>query len=93
MQYVGVGRIGVTQSVAFSATPGAVTNGVSIGVTKVRILVTADAFVTTDGTTPSATNGAYVPGLSPEYFTVTQGQKPAAVEVTASGTMYVNEIS
>lgn len=93
MQYYGTGRIGAAQNVAYTGTQGAVTTGVTTGISKVRVVVTTDAFVTTDGTTPSSTSGAYVPALSPEYFTVTAGQKPAAVQVSAGGTLYVTEIS
>lgn len=91
-QYIGTGRLGTAQNVAYTGTAGAVTNGVSTGVTKVRVLVTTDAFVTTDGTTPGPTSGAYIPALSAEYLTVTAGQKPAAVQVAAAGTLYVTEL-
>ena len=93
LQYVGTGRLGVTQNVAYTGTAGTVANGVNTGVYKVRVLTTTDAFVTTDGSTPSATNGAYVPALSPEYFTVTPGQKVSAVQVSGGGTLYVTEVS
>jgi hypothetical protein len=92
IQYTGVGRIGPAQNVAFTATAGTITNKIGSETYKVRVLVTSDAFVTTDGSTPSATNGAYVPALEPEYFAVTPGQKVSAVQVSAGGTLYVNEI-
>jgi hypothetical protein len=91
-QYIGTGRLGAAQDVSYTGTAGVVANGVSIGVTKVRVLVTTDAFVTTDGTTPSANSGAYIPALSPEYLTVTPGQHVSAVQVSASGTLYVTEL-
>lgn len=93
MAYIGVARIGRQQSVAYTASVGTVVNGVTAGVTKVRLLVTTDAFVTTDGSVPSSTNGAYLPAGSPEYFTVNPGEKPAAVQVSAGGTLYVTEMS
>lgn len=91
-QYIGTGRLGVAQSVAYTATAGTITNPLGSQTYKVRVLVTTDAFVTTDGTTPSATSGAYVPALSPEYLTVTPGQKVSAVQVAASGSLFVTEI-
>lgn len=91
MIYVGAARWGATQSVAFTATPGIVTNGVSAGVNRLRLLVTADAFVTTDGTVPSATNGTYVVAFQPEYVIVSSGQRPSAVEVSAAGTLFTSE--
>lgn len=93
MQYIGTGRFGVTQNVAYTGTAGTVANGATTGVTKLRLLVTTDAFVTTDGTTPSSSNGTYIPALLPEYVTVSYGQKPSAVQVSAGGTLYVTEIS
>lgn len=90
-QYIGTGRWGTTQNVAYTGSAGAIVTGVSSGVTKVRILTTTDAFVTTDGTVPTSSNAAYVVALSPEYVTVTPGQKPQAVQVSAAGTMYVTE--
>lgn len=91
-QYIGTGRIGPSGNAAFTGTAG--TYGpVSAQTYKVRVLVTTDAFVTTDGSTPSSTVGAYCPA-SPgvEYFTVTPGQTIRAVQVSAGGTMYVTEI-
>jgi hypothetical protein len=90
-QYIGTGRLGAAQNVAYTGTAGA-TGVLSSETYKVRVLVTTDAFVTTDGTTPSATSGAYVPALSPEYLTVTPGQIVKAVQVSAAGTLYTTEI-
>jgi len=90
-QYIGTGRIGTAQNVAYTGTAGAV-SAVSAETYKVRVVVSTDAFVTTDGTTPSATSGAYVVALSPEYFTVTPGQVVKAVQVASAGTLYVTEI-
>ena len=90
-QYIGTGRLGTAQNVAYTASAGTITNGVSSGVSKVRILTTTDAYVTTDGSTPSSTSGAYVVALNPEAFTVSPGQKPKAVQVSSGGTLYVTE--
>ena len=91
LQYIGTGRIGPSGNAAYTGTAG--TYGpVSAQTYKVRVLVTTDAFVTTDGSTPSATSGAYVPANSPEYFTVTPGQSVKAVQVSAGGTLYVTEL-
>lgn len=90
-QYIGTARFGIMQNAAYTGSAGTITNGVSNGVAKLRVVVTTDAFVTTDGTTPSATNGAYMVALNPEYVTVNPGQKPQAVQVASAGTMYVTE--
>lgn len=91
MQYVGTGRIGTAQNVAYTGTAGT-TSAIGSQSYRVRVLVTTDAFVTFDGSTPSATSGAYCPALSPEYFTVTSGQVVKAVQVSAGGTLYIAEI-
>jgi hypothetical protein len=90
-QYIGTGRWGTTQNVAYTGTAGTITNGVSDGVTKLRLLTTTDAFVTTDGSTPTSSNGTYMVAYSAEYVTVTPGQKPKAVQVSSGGTLYVTE--
>jgi hypothetical protein len=91
MQYIGTARLGIMQNVAYTGTAGVIANPIGAETYKVRVVVTTDAFVTTDGTTPSSTNGAYVPGLTAEYFTTTPGQKVSAVQVSAGGTLYVTE--
>lgn len=90
-QYIGTGRIGASGNAAYTGTAG--TYGpVSTETYKVRVLVSTDAYVTTDGSTPSATSGAYVVASSAEYFTVTPGQSVKAVQVTTGGTLYVSEM-
>jgi len=90
-QYIGTGRIGPAKNVAYTGTAGA-TSAIGSQTYKVRVVVTTDAFVTTDGSTPSATAGAYVSALMPEYFTTSPGQVVKAVQVSAPGTLYVTEI-
>lgn len=90
-QYIGTGRIGPSDNTkAYTGTAG--TYGpIGTETFKVRVLVTTDAYVTTDGTTPTSTNGAYVPALSPEVFTTTPGQSVKAIQVSAAGTLCVTE--
>lgn len=90
-QYIGTARWGLTQSIPYTTSVGTIPTGVSAGVYKVRVLTSTDAFVTADGTTPSATNGTYVPALTYEHITVTPGQHLAAIQVAAAGTLYTTE--
>lgn len=90
MQYFGTGRLGPVQSVAYTGTAGTITNVIGSQTYKVRVLVTTDAFITTDGST-ATTAGTYLPGLAAEYFTVSPGQKVSAIQVSANGTLYVTE--
>lgn len=91
VQYIGTGRIGPSGNAAYTGTAGSY-GPIGVQTYKARVVVTTDAFVTTDGTTPSSTNGAYVAALSPEYFTTTPGQSVKAVQVSAGGNLYVTEI-
>lgn len=91
-QYIGTGRIGPSQNIAYTGTPGTIASAIGSQTYNVRVLTTTDAFVVTDGSTPSSTNGAYVAALQAEYFTTTPGQKVAAVQVSAGGTLYVTEM-
>lgn len=90
-QYIGTARIGPSgNAIAYTGTAG--TYGpIGTETYKVRVLVTTDAYVTTDGSTPSSSAGAYVVGLSVEYFTVTPGQTIKAVQVSSGGTLNVTE--
>ncbi len=93
-QYIGTGRLGATQNVAYTGTAGTVTNGVSSGVTKVRVACTTDAFIAIgDGTVaPTSTTGAPMFAGQVEYFTVSPGQKVSAIQSTANGILYVTEL-
>lgn len=88
-QYIGTARWGTKRSTTYTGTAGTISNAVSAGVYKIRILVTTDAyvFVSDDGTAATSSNGAYVPGLAPEYVTVTPGQKVSAIQVASGGSV------
>jgi len=90
IQYVGTAYIGPSNNAAYTGTAGSV-GPVGAQTYKVRVVCTTDAFVTSDGSTPSATSGAYVVGLTPEYFTVRPNSTIKAVQVSSAGTLYVTE--
>lgn len=93
MQYTGTGRLETTQKVAYTGTAGTITNAVSSGIVKVRVVATSAAYIAI-GTNPTATaNDVYLPADAPEYFTCTQGQKVSAVQVASAGTLHVTEVS
>jgi hypothetical protein len=94
-QYFGTARIGKAQSVAYTGSVGTIPAGISGGVNRIRVLVTSDAMVTTDGSTPavSPANGAYIPALAAEYLTVNAGEQPKAIQVSAGGTLFITECS
>lgn len=90
--YWGVGRIGTHQSVSYSATAGTITNAVSNGVQKVRVVATTACYVTIGKSPTATTASAYLPADSPEYFTVAEGEKVSAVQLSSGGTLHVTEI-
>jgi hypothetical protein len=92
MAYFGTGRLGTHQSVAYTGTAGTITNAVGVGVNKVRVVVTSAAYVLI-GTAPTATTAAvYMPADSPEYFTISPGEKVSAIQVSGGGTLHVTQI-
>jgi hypothetical protein len=93
IQYVGTGRLGTTQSVAYSTTAGTIANPASSQTYKVRVVCTSDAFVRIDDNPTATASDALLPAGAPEYFTITPGMKVSAVQVASSGVMYVTEVS
>lgn len=95
MQYVGTGRQGKVQNIAYTGTAGVIAAGISVYVTKVRVLVTSDAWVLIGplGTLATVGTGMYVPAKAAEYFTCTSGQVVSAIQDTAGGTLNVTEVS
>lgn len=92
-QFIGTGRIGPTQNVAFTGTAATITNGISAGVYKIRVWCTTDAFVKVDSSPTATTGDMPISAGSPEYFSCTPGQKVSAIQQSASGTLYVTEMS
>ncbi len=89
-QYIGTARWGTVTNQTYTAAANTPIT-VGSGIYKVRILVTTDAYVRTDSVTATSSNGVYMPGLTPEYVTVTPGQTITAVQVTTGGSLQVTE--
>ena len=88
-------RIGVTQSVTFSLTSAVTTNALSKNTIIVRRVSTSDCFVKITTGTPTATPAdMFLPAGVPEYIGVNgfETMKVAAIQSTASGTLYVTEM-
>lgn len=86
-------RAGLHQKVAFTGTAGVTTNGVSVGVNVVRVVLTSAGYIAF-GAAPTATaNDIYLPANWPEYFNVTPGQKVSAVQDAAGGNLHVTEMT
>lgn len=93
MSYWGTGRLLGTQNVAYTGTAGTTSTTIGLGVQKVRVVCTTDAFVKITVSPTATTSDAYVVGLTPEYFSCAPGEKVSAVQVSAGGTLYVTEIA
>ena len=92
-QYWGTAQWGTTQTATYTGTAGTVTNAVSVGCYKVRIIVTTAAFVRAQDTTAASTVDVYMAAGIPEYVTVRPGMKISAVQVASNGSVYVTECS
>lgn len=82
---------GITQSKAYTGTAAAIDT--KLTTTKVRIWASTDCFVAF-GASPTATSSDMpITALQPEYFDITPGHKISAIRQSASGTLYVTEMS
>lgn len=91
-QYIGVGRLGTHQKVAFTGTAGTTTTAAAAGVQKVRVVVTSAAYIKIGKDPTATTSDPYMPANSPEYLTIKEGEKVSAVQVSAGGDLHVTEI-
>src|SRR5947209_6579101 len=88
-----VGRLSTSQNVAYTGTAGVITNAVGTETYIVRVVCTSDAFIKIDNSPTATTSDVFCPASTPEYFSITPGQKVSAVQWSASGTLYVTEIT
>ena len=93
MQYVGTGYPGTHQSAAYTATAGTITNAITSGTFKARVVVTSAAYIKIGKDVTATTSDVYMAADSPEYFSIRPGEKVSAVQVSGSGTLHVTEIS
>lgn len=97
MQYFGTGRLGTHQSVAYTGTAGTIGTAFGPGIQKARVVLTSAGYIkigqaATVVSTPAAATDVYMPADSPEYFTVKEGEKVSAIQVSSGGTLHVTEI-
>jgi len=92
-QYIGTGRLGAAQDVAYTATSAAST-AFGAQTYKIRVVATTDCRIRIgDGTPVAVTADSYLPALSEVCFTVTPGQKVAAIRVSTDGSLNVTELA
>ncbi|HEY2401277.1 MAG TPA: hypothetical protein VGI23_13050 [Steroidobacteraceae bacterium] len=88
-----VGRLSTTQSAAYTGTAATITNAVGTETYIVRVVCTSDAFIKIDNSPTATTSDVFCAASTPEYFSITPGQKVSAVQSSASGTLCVTEIT
>jgi hypothetical protein len=82
-----------TQTVSYTGTSAASTNPFGAGITVVRVICTTDAHIVFAGTPVATTGAPLIPAFTPEYFSVSPGEKIAAIQNLAAGTLYVTEMT
>lgn len=86
-------RPGATQSVAYTGTAGTISNAVGAQTYQVRVWCTSQAYIAFGASPTATTSDIPIPANTPEYFTITPGQKVSAVRDSTSGTLFVTEMS
>lgn len=84
--------LGTTQKVTTSGTT-AQSSAFGTSTTLIRVIATQDCFIVT-GTSPTAVADgtcALLPAGIPEYFGVNSGDKIAAIQSSAGGSLYITE--
>jgi len=86
-------RLGTSQNVSTSTTSAA-SNAFGTQTRQVRVVATVATNIRiSDGTPTAVTTDPLLPANLPEYFTVTPGQKIAAILGSGTGTLNVTEVS
>ncbi len=93
MQYIGTGRLGTHQSVAYTGTAGTIATVVGTQTRQIRVIVTTAAYVKVDNSPTATSSDVYMPADSAEYFTCTPGMKVSAIQVASAGTLHVTELA
>lgn len=94
MASTGVGipyRPVTTQVVAYTGTAGVITNPVGAGIQVVRVVLTSAGHIKIGAAPTATTSDIYMPAGIPEYFSVREGEKISAIQVSAGGNLHVTE--
>lgn len=84
---------GVCQSLAFNSSSAQATNAFQKTTTLIRIFATADCFIKMGANPTALIDGTsyFVPGGIVDFIGVNPGDKIAAIQSTANGTLYIAE--
>jgi hypothetical protein len=87
---------GTSQNVTTSGTSAATGTAFGANTSEIRVVCTQNTWILIGDGTPTATTGAgstYMPAGVVEYFHVNPGQKLAAIQDSAAGTVNVSEMT
>ena len=80
------------QTAAYTATSAAITNAVGAGVSVVRLVATSACHIKVAVTPVATTSDMLLPANTVEYIAIAPGQKVAAIQNSAAGTLHVTEM-
>lgn len=82
------------RTVAYTGTSARTSAGISAQIRAVRLVATTDCFVAIGNSAVTATTSdMLLPALTPEYFTLGEGDYVAAIQSATGGTLHVTELS
>ena len=84
--------LGGTQSVAYTATHGAITNPVGDQTRTVLVYASTDCHVQFAKTPVATTADMFIPALAQIFLRIHPGQKVSAIRNSADGTLIVSEM-
>jgi len=80
-----------SQTVAYTGTAGTLANPLNTYTRVIRVVLTTAGFFAVGHTATTA--DTYMPAGVPDYFAVSGGETPSAIQSAAGGTLYVTEMS
>ena len=83
---------GTTQTITTSGSSAAISTAFGNNTRLVRIVATEDVNIKFGSSPTATTSDPFIPANQVEYFKVTAGEKVAAIQNSAAGTVYVTEM-
>ncbi len=86
------GPAGVSQSVAYTGTPGVVTNAFATGTRFVRVMLSTAGFIKFGAAPTAAVTDTPMAAAVPQIFAVNESDKCSAIQLASGGTLFVQEL-
>jgi hypothetical protein len=81
-----------SQNVSFTGT-SAQSTAVAMTTWQIRLVCDSDCYIAIGSNPTATTSSTWLPATSPEYFACHPGDKVAAIQKTASGTLNLSEMN